>query len=182
MKTIEWVDGAVALIDQTKLPLEFEIQRTTDFREVVTAIKELRVRGAPAIGVAAAYAVALGAMASDQIAVPATSGTHRASRQPGAATSAPAVTATNAATVALPIASIAAGDSSPVTPGRLRGPAARGQPKGARGRGAARARCPPSAPPPARGRARGGRRASSRGTARSSSPSPGRPPPASPRR
>jgi methylthioribose-1-phosphate isomerase len=62
MKTIEWIDGKVALIDQTRLPLELVIQRTTDYRELIVAIKELRVRGAPAIGVAAAYAVAVGAM------------------------------------------------------------------------------------------------------------------------
>lgn len=60
LKTIEWVDGAVRMIDQLKLPLEevFNDYRTCE--EVGDAIKTMVIRGAPAIGVAAAMGVALG--------------------------------------------------------------------------------------------------------------------------
>ncbi|HRZ12929.1 MAG TPA: S-methyl-5-thioribose-1-phosphate isomerase [Kiritimatiellia bacterium] len=72
LKTIEWVpDGArrrvpgrVRLVDQTKLPEELVYLETKDVRELWTAIRELKVRGAPAIGVAAAMGVALAAQAS----------------------------------------------------------------------------------------------------------------------
>ena len=60
-KTIEWKNNMVVMIDQRLLPNE-EVYRTyTDFLEVAEAIKEMVVRGAPAIGVAAAMGIALGA-------------------------------------------------------------------------------------------------------------------------
>ncbi len=55
-------DNSVALIDQTRLPLEEVWLRFDDYRGVVAAISEMRVRGAPAIGIAGAYAVALAAL------------------------------------------------------------------------------------------------------------------------
>lgn len=59
-KTIEWTGQGVRMIDQTRLPGE-EIYRTyTDYREVAEAIRSMVIRGAPAIGVAAAMGVALG--------------------------------------------------------------------------------------------------------------------------
>ncbi|KPJ52747.1 MAG: methylthioribose-1-phosphate isomerase [Dehalococcoidia bacterium DG_18] len=61
MKAIEWVSGKVRIIDQTKLPWEEVFLEISDYREVVAAIKEMRIRGAPAIGIAAAYGLALGA-------------------------------------------------------------------------------------------------------------------------
>jgi len=61
MKTIEWLDNRLKIIDQTKLPGSTEFIEITDYRDVVKAIKELKVRGAPAIGVAAGYGIALGA-------------------------------------------------------------------------------------------------------------------------
>ena len=66
MKTVEWRDDGpeVWLIDQTKLPLEEEIVRCRDYRQVAHAIKTMQVRGAPAIGVAAAMGVALAAVES----------------------------------------------------------------------------------------------------------------------
>jgi methylthioribose-1-phosphate isomerase len=64
MKTIEWIDGQVVLIDQTKLPLEEVFIKTADYMRIAEAIKILSVRGAPAIGVAAAYGVALAAQSS----------------------------------------------------------------------------------------------------------------------
>lgn len=59
--TIEWSDGVVRLIDQTRLPLAEETLEVTSPEEMVDAIKRLAVRGAPAIGVAGAYGVALAA-------------------------------------------------------------------------------------------------------------------------
>ncbi len=62
-RTIEWVggsDGFVRLIDQTLLPLRLEYRDCRTVEEVWEAIKTLRVRGAPAIGVAAAYGVVVG--------------------------------------------------------------------------------------------------------------------------
>ncbi len=59
-KTIEWTDEGVRMIDQTRLPSE-EIYRTyQDYRGVAEAIRSMVIRGAPAIGVAAAMGVALG--------------------------------------------------------------------------------------------------------------------------
>ena len=61
VKAIEWADGKLRLLDQTKLPWEQTPLVLSHYREVVQAIAEMRVRGAPAIGVAAAYAVAMSA-------------------------------------------------------------------------------------------------------------------------
>jgi methylthioribose-1-phosphate isomerase len=61
LKAVEWVSGKVRLIDQTKLPQEEIYLELSDYRDVAEAIKTLRVRGAPAIGIAAAYGLALGA-------------------------------------------------------------------------------------------------------------------------
>ncbi len=59
--TVEWKAGKVRLIDQTKLPREVVFVDYSDYREVTAAIRDLVVRGAPAIGVTAAMGVALGA-------------------------------------------------------------------------------------------------------------------------
>ncbi len=62
-RPIRWqADDTVALIDQTRLPLEEVWLRFDDYRGVIAAISEMRVRGAPAIGIAGAYAVALAAL------------------------------------------------------------------------------------------------------------------------
>jgi methylthioribose-1-phosphate isomerase len=61
--TVEWKDGAVRLLDQTQLPRRVAFLECRDYREVAEAIRTLKVRGAPAIGVAAAMGVALGAQA-----------------------------------------------------------------------------------------------------------------------
>jgi methylthioribose-1-phosphate isomerase len=59
-KTIEWTEDGVRMIDQTRLPGE-EVYRTCrDYREVAEAIRSMVIRGAPAIGVAAAMGIALG--------------------------------------------------------------------------------------------------------------------------
>lgn len=64
LRTVSWEDGAVVLIDQTKLPNKLAYVRCTDYTQVADAIKTLVVRGAPAIGVTAAFGLALAAKAS----------------------------------------------------------------------------------------------------------------------
>lgn len=61
MRTIDWVDGAVEIIDQTMLPGELRVLRLHTVGELVAAIQSLAVRGAPALGVAGAFGVALAA-------------------------------------------------------------------------------------------------------------------------
>ena len=61
VKAIEWAYGKLRLLDQTRLPLEAVTVELRQYMEVVEAIREMKVRGAPAIGVAAAYAVAMAA-------------------------------------------------------------------------------------------------------------------------
>jgi len=60
-EAIEWLDGRLRILDQSKLPREQIFADLDNYQDVVLAIKEMRVRGAPAIGVAAAYGIALGA-------------------------------------------------------------------------------------------------------------------------
>jgi methylthioribose-1-phosphate isomerase len=64
VKTIEWLGETVRLIDQTKLPAELVHIETADYRVIAESIRRLEVRGAPAIGVAAAMGVALAALES----------------------------------------------------------------------------------------------------------------------
>ncbi len=59
--TIRWKEGCVELIDQTLLPAELVYKECRDVEVLAEAIESLRVRGAPAIGIAAAFGVALGA-------------------------------------------------------------------------------------------------------------------------
>ena len=61
MEAIRWNHDALSLLDQTRLPLEERWLPCTDYRQVVRAIRTMVVRGAPAIGVAAAYATVLAA-------------------------------------------------------------------------------------------------------------------------
>jgi methylthioribose-1-phosphate isomerase len=61
--TVEWKDGSVRLLDQSRLPASVEFVDCRDYQSVAQAIRELKVRGAPAIGVTAAMGVALGAQA-----------------------------------------------------------------------------------------------------------------------
>ena len=61
--TVEWKDGAVRILDQSVLPDRVEFVDCRDYETVAIAIKEMWVRGAPAIGITAAMGVALGAQA-----------------------------------------------------------------------------------------------------------------------
>ena len=64
VKTIEWIDGTVRLIDQTRLPAELVYESFDGYLPLLEAIRTLRIRGAPAIGIAAAFGVVLGMRAS----------------------------------------------------------------------------------------------------------------------
>ncbi len=60
IQTLEWTDHGVRFIDQTKLPTEETYVNCTTYQEVADVIRNMVVRGAPAIGVAAAMGIALG--------------------------------------------------------------------------------------------------------------------------
>lgn len=64
LRTVEWANGRVRMIDQTKLPYKFAYLSFKDYRKVAKAIRGMVVRGAPAIGVAAAMGLALAATSS----------------------------------------------------------------------------------------------------------------------
>ena len=59
MKTMYWQDDKLFLIDQTRLPDEVKYIECDTYKDVIDAIKTMKVRGAPAIGIAAAFAVVL---------------------------------------------------------------------------------------------------------------------------
>ncbi|MCH8928091.1 MAG: S-methyl-5-thioribose-1-phosphate isomerase [Candidatus Marinimicrobia bacterium] len=59
--TIIWKDDKVHMIDQTLLPGELKVLEIDDYKVLAEGIKSLRIRGAPAIGIAAAYGIVLGA-------------------------------------------------------------------------------------------------------------------------
>ncbi len=59
--TVEWKHNAVRLLDQSRLPGDIAFLECHDYHQVAKAIRELKVRGAPAIGVTAALGIALGA-------------------------------------------------------------------------------------------------------------------------
>lgn len=61
VKTIEWVDGTVMMLDQSRLPLEVSYIPCTTCEKVAEGIQKLWIRGAPAIGIAAAMGIALAA-------------------------------------------------------------------------------------------------------------------------
>lgn len=64
MRSIEWHQNTVRMIDQRLLPGQFVKNDYTDYREVASAIRTMVIRGAPAIGAAAAYGMALAALQS----------------------------------------------------------------------------------------------------------------------
>jgi methylthioribose-1-phosphate isomerase len=61
IRAIEWAGEKLRLLDQTKLPLETAVFEAARYQDVIRAVKEMRVRGAPALGVVAAYGVAMAA-------------------------------------------------------------------------------------------------------------------------
>jgi methylthioribose-1-phosphate isomerase len=64
VQPIEWTPVGVVMIDQRRLPAEVVHQTYTDYRDVALAIRDMVIRGAPAIGVAAAMGIALGVLRS----------------------------------------------------------------------------------------------------------------------
>jgi methylthioribose-1-phosphate isomerase len=62
VETIQWTDAGVVMIDQTRLPREEKYVTCRTYEEVAEAIRSMVIRGAPAIGVAAAMGIALGVM------------------------------------------------------------------------------------------------------------------------
>ncbi|MDD5311877.1 MAG: S-methyl-5-thioribose-1-phosphate isomerase [Dehalococcoidia bacterium] len=62
MKPVEWLGDRLKIIDQSRLPDKVVYLELKNYHGVISAIVELKVRGAPAIGIAAAYGIALGAM------------------------------------------------------------------------------------------------------------------------
>ena len=66
VETIVWTDAGVVMIDQTRLPTEEVYVTCRDYLEVAEAIRSMVIRGAPAIGVAAAMGVALGVLRADE--------------------------------------------------------------------------------------------------------------------
>ena len=67
IETIEWTPDGVVMIDQTRLPRETAFVTCRTYTEVAEAIRNMVIRGAPAIGVAAAMGVALGALQSEDL-------------------------------------------------------------------------------------------------------------------
>ncbi|MCC6397650.1 MAG: S-methyl-5-thioribose-1-phosphate isomerase [Bacteroidetes bacterium] len=65
MRAVDWIDGHIRFIDQTLLPHEERFVDTDDVRVVEDAIRSLAIRGAPAIGVAAAFGVVLAVKGKD---------------------------------------------------------------------------------------------------------------------
>jgi methylthioribose-1-phosphate isomerase len=68
MRTIEWADGQVEMIDQRLLPGEFVVNSYNDYRAVAEAITIMVIRGAPAIGAAGGFGMALAALQSEAMA------------------------------------------------------------------------------------------------------------------
>ncbi len=68
VETIQWTNDGVVMIDQTRLPREEVFVTCRDYQEVATAIRDMIIRGAPAIGVAAAMGVAIGAQQAKDLA------------------------------------------------------------------------------------------------------------------
>ncbi len=64
LRTVEWKDNKVVMIDQTKLPNKLVFVKYDDFNQVADAIRTLVVRGAPAIGVSGAFGLALAVLQS----------------------------------------------------------------------------------------------------------------------
>src|ERR671914_2337418 len=64
IKTVEWTDEGVRMLDQRMLPTEEKYLMLRSYEEVAEAIKKMVVRGAPAIGISAAMGLALGAKQS----------------------------------------------------------------------------------------------------------------------
>ncbi|MFC1955411.1 S-methyl-5-thioribose-1-phosphate isomerase [Chloroflexota bacterium] len=68
VKVIEWLSDRIKILDQTKLPLEEVYLELASYQDIALAITELKIRGAPALGICVGYAIALGAVEIDSVA------------------------------------------------------------------------------------------------------------------
>gem|GEM_PF-2083528 len=59
VKTLQRINNSLQWIDQTQLPHLLKYKKTDDYKDIIYAIKRLEIRGAPAIGIAAAYGIAV---------------------------------------------------------------------------------------------------------------------------
>src|ERR1700682_4230228 len=66
VETIQWTSDGVVMIDQTRLPREQIFVTCTSYQEVAEAIRSMIIRGAPAIGVAAAMGIAIGVLRAEE--------------------------------------------------------------------------------------------------------------------
>ncbi|MFQ5997633.1 MAG: S-methyl-5-thioribose-1-phosphate isomerase, partial [Dehalococcoidales bacterium] len=66
--SIEWLGDRVRILDQSRLPWEEVYLALDDYQSIASAITGLKIRGAPAIGVAGAYGIALGALKIESVA------------------------------------------------------------------------------------------------------------------
>ena len=64
---IQWCNGKVRVLDQTKLPDELILLEISDYKGIVNCVNNMNVRGAPAIGIAAAFGVVLSVWYADEI-------------------------------------------------------------------------------------------------------------------
>ena len=94
IQAITYADGTLGLLDQTRLPLESHVVELRDYREAIQAVQQMRVRGAPALGVVAAYAMV---MAANNIDIADTSQFLTGLREAGAEIAAARPTAVNMA-------------------------------------------------------------------------------------
>src|SRR5688572_2799635 len=67
VETIEWTEAGVVMIDQTRLPREQVFVTCCTYQEVAEAIRSMVIRGAPAIGVAAAMGIAIGVLKTSPV-------------------------------------------------------------------------------------------------------------------
>jgi methylthioribose-1-phosphate isomerase len=67
LRAVQWHDGRVRILDQTKLPEELILLEISDYYGVIDAVNSLAVRGAPAIGIAAAFGVVLSIWQADEV-------------------------------------------------------------------------------------------------------------------
>ncbi|MDQ4012770.1 MAG: S-methyl-5-thioribose-1-phosphate isomerase, partial [Thermoproteota archaeon] len=65
LQTVMWKEDSVFMIDQTKLPTRLVYVKCKKYEDIVNAIKDMVVRGAPAIGISAAFGLALAAKCSN---------------------------------------------------------------------------------------------------------------------
>ena len=74
VRALERVSDKLRLIDQTRLPGELVYRELDDYRQIIASIRRLEVRGAPAIGIAAAYALPIGALQTNRFDIPSLEG------------------------------------------------------------------------------------------------------------